>query len=220
MKNFSTLGTKIPAKYYFNSGLLFTALIAFVTYWCWFAVRDQVAEQLSDDENAAASDLLRLSRFMAYTSCIMLSVVPAFRASVDEVPRLHNAFKFILFFTSLAHMCLNLIDRWSEVHLRPWVWFAEFLVFTGTGLAFITVQTMFFVDLKAETFVTFESAASMDDVMFTEMLFEYVVFGGILLHILLMTADLRLYGLHWYQLTRKTTGLLHNPADQSDKQLV
>ncbi|KAF7259929.1 hypothetical protein EG68_02778 [Paragonimus skrjabini miyazakii] len=117
-------------------------------------------------------------------------------------------------------MCLNLIDRWSEVHLRPLVWYAEFLVFTGTGMAFIIVQIMFFVDLKAEIFITFESAASMDDVMFTEMLFEYVVFGGILVHILLTTTDLRLYGLHWYQLTKKRKELLHNSENQGDKQLV
>ncbi|KAG5447095.1 hypothetical protein CSKR_108808 [Clonorchis sinensis] len=190
----------VPAKFYFTSGLFVTSVLASITYWFWFAVRADVAKRLPTNVGTSIR-LLTFSRWMAYISCLALSLVATF--PTDRVNPLHQLFKMVLFVTSIIHMVCNLIDRWSEFNNRNHIWYFEFVLTVCTVYAFLAFETLVFANRQSVWVINPTSTNTKKQIRNVERLLEYAVFSGILSRLLMMIPDMSRYTVKPYQLIKK-----------------
>ncbi|TGZ72371.1 hypothetical protein CRM22_002128 [Opisthorchis felineus] len=200
VRTFSDLSWIVPAKFYFTSGLFVTSVLASITYWFWFAVREDVAKRLPTNVGTSIR-LLIFSRWMAYISCLALSLVATF--PTDRVNPLHQLFKMVLFVTSITHMVCNLIDRWSEFNNRNYIWFFEFVLTVCTVYAFLSFEALVFANRQSVWVINPSSTNTKKRIHNVERLLEYAVLSGILSRLLMMVPDMIRYTVKPYQLIKK-----------------
>ncbi|CAL8107018.1 unnamed protein product [Calicophoron daubneyi] len=191
-RTFSSLGTRIPEKFYFVPGLFITAVIALINYSLWFAVLKDAAGYLPAHSSPSVS-VQRFSEITAYISCVTLSLIASFQA--DRMPELHNTLKFVFLLTFVLHMLLNLSGRWAELGSRPKVFIIELILTVWIWCTFISVVSLYFVSRNSIFYHPPNSNPTETAYLKTVQLFESLFASAVLLQMLVMITDMKNYRL-------------------------